>query len=389
MIFGRALRSRWGLDADTAFLNHGSFGACPLEVLRVQDDLRAEMEANPDAFFFHGIMPERGVQTPLRAAAAELAAFINVAANNFAFVENASVGIQAVLHSRSFAPGDQILVTDHTYNAMRLMVDAVCAASGATALVLTIPIPTTHDDVVARFRDVLTPKIKFAIVDHITSPTGLVMPVAELTAMLKSNGTRVLIDGAHAVGQIALDVTATGADWYVSNFHKWLFAPKGSAFLYASNDAAPLTQPNVISHYIAMGFPHSFDYTGTRDNTGWLATPAAMRFFQALNPVAVRAYQRELIVLAGTLMAEIGAVPVSGLEMCAAMRSFILPQKRAALPADAEHLVRALWDADRIQARPTLLGDKLLMRISAQVYVDEEDIRRLVQALAQLGWPGR
>lgn len=341
--FGRTLRPLWGLATDAAFLNHGSFGACPLEVLKEQDALRARMESHPDAFFFGEVMPQAGKVTLLRAAAAELAAFINVPVDNFAFVENASSGIQAVMRSLSFAPGDQILVTDHMYNAMRLMVDAKRAETGASVTVVKIPIPATADEIVARFEAAVTPAVKFAIVDHITSPTALIMPVERLIPLLKNNGTRVLIDGAHAVGQLALDVTALGADWYVSNFHKWLFAPKGSAFLYASPEAAGLTQPNLISYFVPLGFPWSFDYVGTRDTTAWLATPFAMKFLQTLGSASVRDYQRQLIALASALLVGAGAMSVSGLEMCAAMRSFMLPQTRAATPADAEHVLSVCY----------------------------------------------
>ncbi len=387
--FGRALRPLWGLASDAAFLNHGSFGACPLEVLKAQDSLRARMESHLDSFFFGEIMPQTGRVSMLRAAAAEMTAFINVPADNFAFVENASSGIQAVMRSLAFAPGDQILVTDHTYNAMRLMVDTKCAETGASVVVVKIPLPATGDEIVARFAAAITPAVKFAIVDHITSPTALLMPVERIIPLLKINGTRALIDGAHAVGQLALDVTALGADWYVSNFHKWLFAPKGSAFLYASAEVAPFTQPNLISHFVAMGFPRSFEYVGTRDNTAWLATPAALKFFQRLGPASVRDYQRQLIALASALLVALGAVPVSGLEMCAAMRAFILPQARAAKPEDAEPVLRSLWEQARIQTRPLVFGDKLILRLSAQVYVDEHDISRLADALNRLGWPGR
>ena len=387
--FGRTLRPLWGLETGAVFLNHGSFGACPLEVLKEQDSIRARMESHLDTFFFGEISPYPGRATTLRTAAAQLAAFINVPADNFAFVENASSGIQAVMRSLSLKRGDKILVTDHTYNAMRLMVDAKCAETGAAVVVVQIPLPATADEIVARFQSALEPNVKFAIVDHITSPTALVMPVERLVPLLKANGTLVLVDGAHAVGQLALDVTAIGADWYVSNFHKWLFAPKGSAFLYASPDVAPLTQPNLISHFVAMGFPRAFDYVGTRDNSGWLATPAALRFFQNLGPASVRDYQRQIIALSSALLVGLGAAPVSGLEMCAAMRSFVLPQTRAAKPEDAEILLRALWDAERIQTRPLVFAGKLTLRISAQVYVDAEDISRMAEALDRLSWPGR
>lgn len=388
MPFGRTLRPLWGLADDVVFLNHGSYGACPREVLAAQDAIRARMEAQPDLFFGNEISPGEG-PTTLRAAAREIARFIGAEGENIAFVENATAGIQAVLSSLPFAPGDQILITDHTYNAMRLMVEARCAETGAVPLTVSFALPATSHDIAARIEAALTPRVKFAIIDHITSPSALVLPLPRTIAALRRNGTRVLIDGAHGIGQVPLDLTALAPDWYVTNLHKWLFAPKGCAVLYASKEAAPLTRPAVVSHFIGFGFPQAFDYTGTRDNTAWLAAPAALAFFQKLGEDALRAYQAHLIDACTALFAPLGITPIAERNMCAAMRTFLLPQRRAAKNDDAETLTRALWDQERIQARPLVLGDKLMMRVSAQAYVDEDDLKRLTGALARLGWPAR
>ena len=386
--FGRAIRALWGLNQDAILLNHGSFGACPLEVLKVQESLRRDMEFQPDVFFREHIMPRAG-ETPLRAVAAQLASFVNAKPDDIALVENASAGTQAVLRSVKLAPGDRIMVTSHGYNAVRLMVEAKCAESGATPLVVHIPIPTTADDVVTRIQNALTPAVKLAIIDHITSPTALVLPLDRIIPALRKNGTRVFIDGAHAIGQIPIDLAALQPDWYVSNAHKWLFAPKGSAFLYAPPDVAALTQPNVVSHFVEMGFPRSFDYTGTRDNTSWLAIPAALKFFRDLGPEAVWTYERALIAACSTQMEALRANPAGPIGMCAAMRSFILPQHRPAQPDDRITLMQDLWDRERIQVAANVLEEKLLLRVSAQVYVDEDDMLRLASALHRIGWPGR
>src|SRR5688572_22752788 len=285
--FGRAMRPLWVLAEEGTFLNHGSFGACPRVVLAAQARIREAMEAQPDQFFRSGIMPGEGVTT-LRTAASDVAAFASAGHDQLAFIENATVGVQAVLRSLDLAPGDRILVTDHTYNAVRLMVEARCAETGATPLVVRIPIPTSAEAIMERFEEALTVRVKLAVIDHITSPTALVMPLDRIVPELRKAGALVLVDGAHAIGQIPLDLRALSVDWYVSNMHKWLFAPKGSAFLYASREVAARTRPNVVSHFIALGFPQSFDFTGTRDNSGWLSVPAAIRFFEELDPVAAR-----------------------------------------------------------------------------------------------------
>jgi isopenicillin-N epimerase len=191
------------------------------------------------------------------------------------------------------------------------------------------------------------------------------------------------------VGHVPLDVAAVGADWYVSNAHKWLYAPKGTAFLHAAPDAAAITAPLVVSHYVAMGFPRSFDYVGTRDYTGWLAIPAALRFFESLDPERARDYRSHLIDRATSLLAAAGVRPVGADDLGCAMRSFVLPQRRPATPADVEALVGGLWQRHRIQAMAVVFGEVLLLRVSAQVYVDEDDLEALATAIGGEGWPGR
>ena len=387
-LFGRSMRPLWGFAEGAVLLNHGSFGTCPLAVLKEQDRIRREMEAQPDVFFRTRILPQEK-RTDVRKVAAEVAAFIGVRADDIALVENASAGTQAVLRSMPLAPGDIILITEHTYNAVRLAVEATCAATGAVAQVVPMPLPITADDFVAAVKRAISPRVKFAILDHITSPTAVVLPLERVIGDLRKNGTRVLVDGAHAIGQVPLDLGALQPDWYVSNAHKWLFAPKGCAFLYASPAVAEITKPNVVSHYIALGFPQSFDYTGTRDNSGWLAIPAALNFFRDLAPEAVWAYQHRLVEVCADVLAPLGATPVSSLDMCAAMRSFALPQVRVAQATDGVTLLRTLWEDVGIQINANVTGGRLLLRVSVQVYNDERDLNQLVQTLDRLGWPGR
>ena len=386
--YGRALRPLWHLSPDAIFLNHGSFGACPREVLAEQERLRLEMETQPDRFFRELIEPTRGA-TRLREAIASLAAFVGTDAGRIAFVENATAGIEAVVRSMEFGRGDEILVTDHTYNAVRLLVEARCEETGARPRVVELPLPADGATIAARFRDAMTPAVRLAIVDHITSPTALAMPLEALLPELRRWGARVLVDGAHAVGHVPLDLARLGADWYVSNAHKWLFAPKGSAFLYAAPDVAPSTRPPVVSHYVAMGFPRSFDYVGTRDYTAWLAIPAALRFFESLDVARAREWRARLIAHATRLMGTIGASQVGTDELGCSMRSFLLPQERAATAADAQEVMQGLWQRHRIQAMAVAFRERLLLRISAQVYVDEDDVAALVAVLGREGWPDR
>lgn len=385
---GRALRPLFELAAEGIFLNHGSFGACPKGVLTEQARIRAEMEAQPDLFFRRSVMPEQGV-TALRMAASRLAAFVGAREEHVAFVENATLGVQSALGSVDLAPGDRVLITDHTYNAVRLMVEARCAQAGATPLVVRLPLPADPDEIVAAFERALVPGVRLAIVDHITSPTALVMPLERIVPALRRCGALVLVDGAHAVGQVALDLEALQPDWYVSNAHKWLFAPRASAFLYAAPAVAATTRPPVISHFVEMGFPRSFDWVGTRDYSAWLTVPAAIGFHEGFDAAAVRDHHRRVLDAATSALLAVGAKPVGPIGLCAAMRSFVLPQRRPATRDDALATARTLWDEERIQAMAVALGDRLLLRVSSQVYVDEDDVRSLGPALDRCGWPGR
>jgi isopenicillin-N epimerase len=387
-VFGRALRPLWALAAEGTFLNHGSYGACPTRVLDEQARIRMRMEAQPDAFFHDEIHPREGT-TALRAAASALGAFVNVDGERIAFVENATGGAQAVLRSIDFRPGDRILLTSHTYNAVRLMVEARCAETGAKVHVVPIPIPTDAAAILARFEEALAQPVRLAIVDHITSPTATVFPLRQIIEMLHRRGALVFVDGAHGVGQVPLDLAALAPDWYVSNAHKWLYAPKGTALLYASKEAAPMTHANVVSHYGAMGFPRAFDFTGTRDNSSWLAVPAAIAFYEELGGERLRAHQARLLAACSEGLDAMGARPVAPVEMCAAMRAFILPQSRAAAPPDAAELIQGLWRDERIQVWSKEHEGRLLLRVSAQAYVDEDDVRRLAAVLERRGWPAR
>src|SRR6185369_4047929 len=190
--FGRALRPLFELAPDAAFVNHGSFGACPKEVLAAQDRIRRAMEAEPDAFFRQQVMPEDGA-TALRAAISRLAAFAGTTEGRMAFIENATAGIQAVLRSIDFAPGDRILVTDHTYNAVRIMVEERCRETGAEPLVVPIAIPASADDMVSRVVGAASPAVKLAILDHITSASALVFPLDRIIPELRARGIRVLV----------------------------------------------------------------------------------------------------------------------------------------------------------------------------------------------------
>jgi len=385
--FGRQLLPLWHLDPGATHLNHGSFGAVPREVLAAQSAAREEMERTPDQFFRRRVMP--GGDSAVRAAASALAKFAGTDGMRVALVENATSAISSVLMSRLLARGDEILLLDHTYNAVRLAVEQVSVRTGAVPRTVKMPIPICSDDIVERIVDAAGPRTRLAIIDHITSPTALVLPIAEIIAALKRKGVAVLVDGAHGAGQVPLTLDALGADWYTSNAHKWLFAPKGTAFLFARAEATTGLIPLAVSHYNHFGFPECFDYVGTRDVTGWLALPAALAFYERHGGAAVMEHNKALSRRGVPLMTSFGATPVAPDSMSAAMRAYILPQRRATEPGDGLDLMSSLWERHRIQVAASVFQQKLLIRLSAQIYLGEDDFKRIADVLARDGWPGR
>src|SRR5438128_3036260 len=262
---GRALRRKFRLEPGVDFINHGSFGAAPIEVLDAVSAWRDRMEANPD-HFLRDVLPPA-----LRNAAGELARFVGADGEDLVFVENATAAINSVLRSLDFKPGDEILLNSQSYGAVRQAVRYICERSGAKAVEPPVGLPVVDPaQLVHAFSGAISERTRLVIVDHISSPTGVIWPVAEIAALARKRGTFVLVDGAHAPGQIALNIPALGADWYAGNCHKWLFAPRGCAFLWSRDARKAMIHPLAISHAYGRGFADEFDWTGTRDFSPWL-----------------------------------------------------------------------------------------------------------------------
>src|SRR5687768_5521452 len=380
----------WPLDAGTIFLNHGSFGACPTEVLRYQAALRDEMEANPVLFL------SRELDGRLAAARAALAAFIGADADDLAFVTNATSGVNAVLRSLAFAAGDELLTTDHTYNACKNTLDFVARRAGATVVVATLPFPVASPaDVVAAVMAKVTERTRLALIDHVTSPTALVLPIDRIIAELAARRVDVMVDGAHAPGMVDLDLGALGAAYYSGNCHKWLCAPKGAAFLWVRRDRQADIHPLTISHGASVTQPGrsrfrlEFDWTGTDDPTPWLTVPKAIEYLGSLVPggwPALRARNRDLALEARRLLCDVaGTPPTCPDEMVGSIASVRLPD---GLTTDIgwrrpDPLQERLYERGGIEV-PVMswpAAPSRLIRISAQLYNSREHYTRLAESL--------
>lgn len=385
------VRPYWELDPDITFLNHGSFGACPKPVLDVQTALRMEIEREPVRFF------ARALGTLFHEALAALARFVGANADDLAFVSNATTGVNTVLRSLSFEPGDELLTTDHAYNACRNALDFVAENAGARVVVAAIPFPIdSPEQVIAALMERVTSRTRLVLLDHITSPTGVVFPVETIVPELESRGIDTLVDGAHAPGMIPLNLDALGAAYYTGNCHKWMCAPKGAAFLHVRRDKQARIRPLSISHGAnsqqtdRSRFRLEFDWTGTMDPTPWLAIPAALRFMSSLLPggmAAIAHHNRQMALAARKLLSEtLGCALPAPDSMIGSMAAISVPDASERAPLgllEFDALQEGLFQRHRIEVPivPFPRWPRRLVRISAQIYNDPDDYRHLARAL--------
>jgi isopenicillin-N epimerase len=389
----------WMLDPDVTFLNHGSFGACPRPVLAAQTAWRDRMEREPIRFL------ARDLDALLATARAEVGAFLGADPDDLAFVPNATTGVNTVLRSLQFEPGDELLATDHEYNATLNALAETAARDGATVRIARVPFPLRDPgEVTAAILDSVTSRTRLLLASHVTSPTGLVFPLEEIVQELARRGVDTLVDAAHSPGMVPIDIAALGTAWWTGNAHKWLCAPKGAAVLHVRRDRQSTIRPLVISHGAndarrdRSRFRREFDWTGTSDPTASLTIPAAIRYVGGLAPGGwpeVMAANRSLAITGRDIVCNrLGVEPPAPDSMIGAMAAITLPIPPDGGEATAEDLRQSLFDDDRIEvpiigwpvlaARPPGTPPAaLLVRISAQLYNTVADFERLADALSR------
>ncbi len=376
---GHAALGAFALAPDRLHLNHGSFGALPRTVLAEQDRLRAHVERDPTSHYQDEMRPA------LRAMAGKVAARFGGDAGDWVFCENATSAVAGVLAGFPLEPGDEIVTTSQAYGAVLKAMKAWAARKGASLVVVPLPAISHGDDaIVEAIAAALTDRSRLLIVDHITSATATLFPVARIVERAHRAGVAVMVDGAHAPGQIALDVPAIGADWYTGNAHKWLFAPRGCGILWTAKSRQAQTLPATLSHGTEDGYTAAFDWIGTRDFTPWLCFEAAGQAHDSFGGAALMARNRQLAADGAAILCEgLGASYAAPQQMRAAMATILLHDsvRDSALAADFR---KALAQDCQVIAPVSYFDGKLWLRVSAQIYNEIDDYRRCLGACLEL-----
>ena len=375
------LTEAFGLDPDVVHLNHGAFGVAPVLVRQAAAAWRERAERNPHRF-------NRVEVSGLIAAARERAAgFLGVDPARAAWVRNVSEGVSAVLGSLRLRPGDELVTSTHGYGAVRKALSHHAARSGAVVVEAAFPVGAADEEIVAAYAAACSPRTRLVVVDRITSPTATVVPVAAVAAAVRSAAVgaevRVLVDAAHAPGQLRDDIEALGADHWVGNLHKWAYTPRGSAILWSR--PGTVVTPTVLSWQLEDGYAESFDYPGTWDYAGWLAVGDGLAYWADLGGWDAVAGLASLVTGGQKQLAEALDVSLEGLPVIPAptMRLVPLPERVLTSPDQVDPFYEALSQR-RIEVAPVYFDGVGYLRVAAAPYNTADDYDRLAAAVREL-----
>jgi isopenicillin-N epimerase len=372
-----AVAAQFALAPDLVHLNHGSFGALPRAVAAEQERWRSHIERDATSFFtfeLPGLM---------RQGAGCVAQRFGGRADDWVFCENATSAVNGVLAGLPLEPGDEIVTTSHAYGAVLKAMRAWAARRGAGVVVANLPIPLkSEDEVVEAVAAALGPRTRLLLVDHITSATAVILPVKRLVELAHESGIPVLVDGAHAPGQLAVDVPSIGADWYTGNAHKWLFAPRGCGLLWTHPARQPETLPAILSHGTDGGYTAAFDWVGTRDVTPWLCFEAGAQAHGAFGGAGLMERNRLLALAGAEILAQsLGAIASAPPHMRAAMAALSVGD--ASGDAQLAINLRQVLVRDYGVVVPVhAFAGKVWLRISAQIYNHRDDYHRCAEVFA-------
>ena len=383
--FGKSVRTDWPIDFEYAFLNHGSFGSVPKRVHAHAESWRSTFESRPIEWF------GRKCPEVVRAAAEVVADFLGSEPSGTGFVVNATAGVNAVLRDIHLEAGDEVIVFDHGYGAVKQTIRHTVASREAVMVEVKVPIPLDGPEpIVSAIQSSITARTRIAVIDQITSPSAIVVPVKEIVDICRAQGIPVLVDGAHAPGMLDRPASSHGAQWWTGNLHKWICAPKGCAVLCADEEHAATTHPPVISHGLGESLATEFDWQGTRDFAPWLTAPFAISFWDQYGGIAkVRERNHQLCCEAHRMLLQrFDVVPITPRDgsMLGSMATLPLPIwfKESSEFAATEDLLQVLADRFKVEVPVLELDGDWYIRISTQVYNDMDDYIRLADAIDEL-----
>jgi len=384
----------WKHREDTVFLNHGSFGNCPLPILEHQQVLQKRIEEDPVRFVTQDFEPL------YHSNKLALAGFLAADQDNLVLIKNATQGVNTVLNSLLFTPGDELLTHSHVYGACMNALKHYAGKSGSHVVVADIPFPlNSPEEVISAVLSKTGPRTKIALIDHITSASGIIFPIKELVQELEARGIEVLVDGAHAPGMVELDLERLGASYYTGNCHKWICSPRGTAFLHVRKDKQEKIKPLQISHHNdsrnhSAGFwSDQFMWPGTDDYSGWCVLGESINFMGGLMGgwKQLQEHNRSLCLWGRKLIAEETGVPLPAPEsMIGSLGTLpvkVAPETPSSFFNYQPPLKKRLLEDFGIQV-PVFLTQwgqpRLWIRISAQAYNSREQFIYLLKCLKEL-----
>jgi isopenicillin-N epimerase len=386
---GREALRFWPLDPTFTHLNHGTVGAIPLRVLRAQRALQDQMESNPARFMLRDLLPLVGDRTDslIRDASDLVATFLGAKGYTCGFARNVTTAISAVLRSLAFERNDEILVFDETYGAITLGARAIAGHNRARVVVVHVDNPHAteawHRALEQALQQPLLGKTRLVILDHVTSGSAAVLNLPPLIEQCHAAGALVMVDGAHAPGAIPVDIAELNSDYYACNLHKWLWTPRSCGFLAVHPRAAEKTHAAVPSWGLGKGLQAELDWEGTYDPTSMLTAVEALNLMHELglsniyrynHALAWHAYQRLSSLAPQTYEASEGSIGT--------MAAFFLPQAMGTTKEDAACIRDIFFHQHRTELHLSVVRERLLARLSAQVYVDTDDVEKVCHLIA-------
>lgn len=385
------IKDQFLLKNDLIFLNHGSFGACPKVVFDVYQDWQRKLEQQPVAF----LDQTRDFLPNMKSVRHVLANALGAFPDDLVGVTNATEGLNIVAHSLDLRAGDEILTTDHEYNALEKTWEAVCNRTHAKIVQSEIPLPLRSATEFANTMiSAMSDRTKVLFISHVTSPTALVFPLNDVIKEARKRGIITVIDGAHAPGLVNLNLNKLNADFYSGNCHKWMMSPKGAAFLWAKKEVQPMLEPRVVSHgWVAQSggpqqrgvfgnsrFIDCFEVQGTRDPAAWLSLPKALNFLHDCNWSTMTQASAHLAQKTAEKISAATKIPLLAVPEFTASQMISVP-----LPdCNVDQVKRQLYDKFSIEVPVFNWKSRCFVRISFQPYNTEEDANELIAALAHI-----